>query len=176
MNFNDFILQRNMIFDDCPDPFHYQFLHFFVLMSFGIDVGYILEPLWYQISCFGVIVFLMVFESILIVFFRFVIEKGPNKVAKRFQQMIPNIFPCIDFGLRFDAFFITFGTHFDAFLMTFDTLVGNFSVQRSREAEKKNSEAEKQRSRIAKQRSRIAKQRSRETEKQRSRDAEYRSR
>jgi len=25
MNFNDFTLQRNMIFDDFPDPFHYQF-------------------------------------------------------------------------------------------------------------------------------------------------------
>ena len=38
MNFNDFTLQRNMIFDDFPDLFRYQFWHLF-LMSFGIDFG-----------------------------------------------------------------------------------------------------------------------------------------
>ena len=35
MNFNDFILQRNMIFDDFPNLFRYQFWHWFS-MSFGI--------------------------------------------------------------------------------------------------------------------------------------------
>ena len=41
MNFNDFTLQRNMIFDDFPDLFRYQFWHWF-LMRFGIDFGSIL--------------------------------------------------------------------------------------------------------------------------------------
>ena len=41
MKFNDFTLQRNMIFDDFPDLFRYQFWHWF-LMRFGIDFGSIL--------------------------------------------------------------------------------------------------------------------------------------
>ena len=60
LNFNDFTIQRNMIFDDFPDLFRYQFWHWF-LMTFGIDFGSILGPLWHQIPCFLVIVFLMVF-------------------------------------------------------------------------------------------------------------------
>jgi len=56
MNFNNFNFQRNLYFNDFPDPFRYQFGHRF-LMSFGIDFDFILEPLWHQISCFGVIVF-----------------------------------------------------------------------------------------------------------------------
>ena len=38
MNFSDLTLQRNMIFDDFPNLFRYQFWHLF-LMSFGIDFG-----------------------------------------------------------------------------------------------------------------------------------------
>ena len=56
MNFDDFTIQRNMIFDDFPDLFRCQFWHLF-LMSFGIDFGSILGPIWHQISCFGVIIF-----------------------------------------------------------------------------------------------------------------------
>ena len=59
MNFNDFTLQRNMIFDDFPDLFRYQFWHWF-LMSFGIDFGSILGPLCQQIPCFLEIVLLMI--------------------------------------------------------------------------------------------------------------------
>ena len=58
MNFNVFTIQRNMIVDDFPDLFRYQFWHWF-LMTFGIDFGSILGPLWHQIPCFLVIVFLM---------------------------------------------------------------------------------------------------------------------
>jgi hypothetical protein len=60
MNFNDFTLQRNMIFDDFPDLFRYQFWQLF-LMSFGIDFNSILEPFWHQTSFWGVIIFLMIF-------------------------------------------------------------------------------------------------------------------
>ena len=60
MNFNDFTLQRNMIFDDFPDPFRYKFWHCF-LMSCGIDFAFMLEAFWHKLSCFGVLVFFHVF-------------------------------------------------------------------------------------------------------------------
>ena len=40
--------------------FRYQFWHWF-LMSFGIDFGSLLGPLWHQIPCFVLIVCLMIF-------------------------------------------------------------------------------------------------------------------
>ena len=45
INFNDFTLQRNMLFDDVPDLFRYQFWHWF-LMRFGIDFGSLLVSLF----------------------------------------------------------------------------------------------------------------------------------
>ena len=60
-NFNDFSFQRNMIFDDVLDLFRCKFWHLF-LISCGINVGSILGPLWHQIPCFGVSVFLMNFR------------------------------------------------------------------------------------------------------------------
>ena len=68
MNFNDFTIQRNMIFDDFPDLFRYQFWHLF-LMSFGIDFGSILGPLWHQTSCFWVIIFVDDFSNSFFLFF-----------------------------------------------------------------------------------------------------------
>jgi hypothetical protein len=76
MNFNDCTLQRNIIFDDFPNLFRYQFWHLF-LMSFGIDFGSILGPLWHQTSCFWVIIFVDDFLNRFLLFFlyRFLIKK-----------------------------------------------------------------------------------------------------
>ena len=68
MNFNDFTIKRNMMFDDCSDLFRYQFWHWF-LMTFGIDLGSILGPLWRQITCFLVIVLGMSFWIDLLLIF-----------------------------------------------------------------------------------------------------------
>ena len=51
MNFNDFTFQRNVIFDDFPDLFRYQFWHWF-LMRFGIDFVSILGAFCNYFSCF----------------------------------------------------------------------------------------------------------------------------
>ena len=59
MNFNDFTMQRNVIFDDFPALFLNQFWHWFS-MSLGIDSGSLLGPLWHQIPCFWMIVFWLI--------------------------------------------------------------------------------------------------------------------
>ena len=45
-------MQENIIVDDCPDLFRYQFWLWF-LMSFGIDVGSMLVSLSHRNQCFG---------------------------------------------------------------------------------------------------------------------------
>ena len=75
MNFNDFTLQRNMIFDDFPDLFRYQFWHWF-LMRFGIDFGSILGAFCNYFSCFFDIVFCIDFW---LTFWWKIVEKWLNK-------------------------------------------------------------------------------------------------
>ena len=60
MNFNDFTLQRNMIFDDFLDLFRYQFWHWF-LMRFGIDFGIILAAFYNYFHVFSTLVFASIF-------------------------------------------------------------------------------------------------------------------
>ena len=60
MNFNDFTIQKHD-FWWCSWSFSLKFWHWF-LMSLGIVFSSILEPLWHQVPCFGVIVFGMIFR------------------------------------------------------------------------------------------------------------------
>ena len=62
MNFNDFTLQRNMICDDFPNLFRYQFWHWF-LMRFGIDFGSILGAFCNFLNVFSTSIFASIFWS-----------------------------------------------------------------------------------------------------------------
>ena len=62
MNFNDFTIQRNMIFNDFPDFFWYQLWHWF-LMRFGIDFGSILGAFCNYFHVFSTSVFASIFWS-----------------------------------------------------------------------------------------------------------------
>ena len=64
MNFNDFTLQRNMIFDDFPGLFRYQFWHWF-WKRFGIDFSSILASFCNYFHVFST----SVFESIFLLAF-----------------------------------------------------------------------------------------------------------
>ena len=86
MNFNDFTLQRNMIFDDFLDLFRYQFWHWF-LMRFGIDFGSIL----------GILKLFLCFFDI-----GFCIDFWINFLMENWSKMYPNQYgECILFGITF---------------------------------------------------------------------------
>ena len=100
MNFNDFTLQRNMIFDDFPDPFRYKFWHWF-LMSFGIDLGSLFKRFFHVNSCFFR-------HRILHWFFKAFWTKNKPKWLPKYLMRSPFLAPKIDIGAQGD-FWMHFG-------------------------------------------------------------------